>query len=215
MPRARTSSVPIALILASALALSLGGCAAPLSPPKAAVSRDTVVLLPDGEGRTGSVVVEAAGVERRLSNPLEATRISFGEPPDPPFAMDEASVKALAGAAAAALPEPPLRFILHFDKGSAALTPESEVLFREALDAIRARGAVDVSVVGHSDTLGDKAYNDRLSLKRAVAVASRLEAGGVLPSVLEIASHGKENPLVPTGDQVAEPRNRRVEVTVR
>jgi outer membrane protein OmpA-like peptidoglycan-associated protein len=35
------------------------------------------------------------------------------------------------------------------------------------------------------------------------------------PSIIDITSHGKDNPLIPTGDQVAEPRNRRVEVTVR
>ena len=38
---------------------------------------------------------------------------------------------------------------------------------------------------------------------------------GVDPSTLDISSHGKDNPLVPTGDQVSEPRNRRVEITVR
>ncbi len=37
----------------------------------------------------------------------------------------------------------------------------------------------------------------------------------VSPGIIEITSHGKRRLLVPTGDQVAEPRNRRVEVTVR
>jgi outer membrane protein OmpA-like peptidoglycan-associated protein len=46
-------------------------------------------------------------------------------------------------------------------------------------------------------------------------VAALLTAEGLNPSIFEIASHGKDNPLVPTGDQVPEPRNRRVEVTVR
>jgi outer membrane protein OmpA-like peptidoglycan-associated protein len=52
-------------------------------------------------------------------------------------------------------------------------------------------------------------------LKRARAVASILLGEGVDPSVLDITSHGENNPLVPTGDQVPEPRNRRVEITVR
>jgi outer membrane protein OmpA-like peptidoglycan-associated protein len=63
--------------------------------------------------------------------------------------------------------------------------------------------------------VGDKSYNYRLSLMRAKAVAALLVAKGLDPSILEITSHGKDNPLVPTGDQVFEPRNRRVEVTVR
>jgi outer membrane protein OmpA-like peptidoglycan-associated protein len=70
-------------------------------------------------------------------------------------------------------------------------------------------------VVGHTDTVGDKLYNYKLSLKRARALASLLVSKGVDRSILEITSHGKDNPLVPTGDQVSEPRNRRVEVTVR
>jgi outer membrane protein OmpA-like peptidoglycan-associated protein len=74
---------------------------------------------------------------------------------------------------------------------------------------------VDISVVGHTDTLGDKDYNAHLSMKRAKAVAAILTRNGVDASILDIASHGKNNPLVPTGDQVSEPRNRRVEITVR
>jgi len=80
---------------------------------------------------------------------------------------------------------------------------------------IRDRAPVDISVVGHTDTVGKDDYNSVLSLKRARAVASILRGKGVDPSVLDITSHGKRNPLVPTGDQVPEPRNRRVEITVR
>ena len=83
------------------------------------------------------------------------------------------------------------------------------------LKTIRDRVPVDISVVGHTDTVGEKEYNYALSLKRAKAVASILHEKGVDPSILDITSHGKDNPLVPTGDQVSEPRNRRVEITVR
>ena len=54
-----------------------------------------------------------------------------------------------------------------------------------------------------------------VGLRRAQAVAALLTKEGIDPSILEITSHGKDNPLVPTADQVFEPRNRRVEVTVR
>jgi outer membrane protein OmpA-like peptidoglycan-associated protein len=57
--------------------------------------------------------------------------------------------------------------------------------------------------------------NLQLSLARARAVAALLAAAGVDPASLEITSHGEANLLVPTGDNVPEPRNRRVEVTVR
>ena len=38
---------------------------------------------------------------------------------------------------------------------------------------------------------------------------------GVNSAMIEVSSHGKNNLLVPTPDQTPEPRNRRVEVTVR
>jgi outer membrane protein OmpA-like peptidoglycan-associated protein len=83
------------------------------------------------------------------------------------------------------------------------------------LKRIKERTPVEIGVVGHTDTVGDKDYNYGLSLKRAKAVAALLAEKGVNPAILDITSHGKDNPLVPTGDQVYEPRNRRVEVTVK
>jgi outer membrane protein OmpA-like peptidoglycan-associated protein len=129
--------------------------------------------------------------------------------------MPEKEVAAAVGAALKTLPKAPVRYILYFRHDSAELTAESRSRLNEVMRATRARAPVDVSVVGHTDTVGDKPYNYQLSLKRAKAVAALLAAEGLDPSIVEIASHGKDNPLIPTGDQVSEPRNRRVEVTVR
>jgi outer membrane protein OmpA-like peptidoglycan-associated protein len=206
--------------LAACLLLAVAGCAAappaPQPPPaKAAVPRDTVVLLPDADGRTGVATVTTPGGAQRLSRPMEATTAAAGEAPAAPYLLDEQAVRALAGGAMDARPEAPARFLLYFSKGTAELTDDSEPVFGEAVRAIKARGAVDVSVVGHSDTLGDKAFNDRLALKRAKTIAARLTGEGVPEAILEVTSHGKDNLLVPTADQVAEPKNRRVEITVR
>jgi outer membrane protein OmpA-like peptidoglycan-associated protein len=72
-----------------------------------------------------------------------------------------------------------------------------------------------VEVIGHTDTLGDMAYNQRLSLDRAGAIRGSLVRDGLDPNAISIAGRGKLDLLVPTGDQVPEPRNRRVEITVR
>jgi outer membrane protein OmpA-like peptidoglycan-associated protein len=124
-------------------------------------------------------------------------------------------VRSLAGPALAALPKPPIGFILYFRNDTTELTPESREQLGKMQRLIRERGAVDISVVGHTDTMGTRKYNYPLSLRRARTVADLLIRGGVDPSVLEITSHGEDNPLVSTGDGVHEPRNRRVEVTVR
>ncbi len=210
VPRAirRSFVLPIALLLLAA------ACATPPKPPPPA-SHDIIVLLPDDQGKTGAIIVSSAGVERRLDQPEQTVTVEAGSPPGPPTVMPGQEVRAIAGPALAALPKPPARFILYFEHDSVNLTPESQALLQKVLERIRARAPVDVSVVGHTDTVGKKEYNYALSLKRAVAVASILRGKGVDPSVLDITSHGKDNPLVPTGDQVSEPRNRRVEITVR
>ena len=210
LPRVTRGSfvLPVAVLLLAA------ACAtAPKPPPPP--SRDTIVLLPDDQGKTGAIVVSSAGVERRLDRPGETVTVESGSPPGLPSVMSGQEVQAIAGPALAALPKPPARFILYFYHDSVELTTKSEALLQKVLVTIRDRAPVDVSVVGHTDTVGKKEYNYDLSMKRARAVASILLANGVDPSVLDITSHGKDNPLVPTGDQVPEPRNRRVEITVR
>jgi len=200
--------LPVAILLLAA------ACATSPKPPPPA-SHDTIVLLPDDQGKTGAIVVSSAGVERRLDRPGQMVTVEAGSPPGRPNVIPGQEVLAIAGPALAALPKPPERFILYFEHDSITLTPESRAILKKVLATIRARAPVDVSVVGHTDTVGKKAYNYALSLKRAKAVASILLKAGIDPSVLDITSHGKDNPLVPTGDQVPEPRNRRVEITVR
>jgi outer membrane protein OmpA-like peptidoglycan-associated protein len=204
----RSFVLPVAVLL---LAVA---CATPPKPPPPA-SRDIIVLLPDDQGKTGAIVVSSAGVERRLDRPGQTVTVEAGSPPGLPTVIPGQDVQAIAGPALAALPKPPLQFILHFEHDSADLTPESQALLKKVLGMIRDRAPVDISVVGHTDTVGLKGYNYALSMRRARAVATILLGQGVDPSTLEISSHGKDNPLVPTGDQVPEPRNRRVEITVR
>jgi len=180
-----------------------------------ASSRDVVILLPDEQGKTGAIAVSGAGGEQILSEPRQAVSVESGTPPGKPFRMPEEEVRTLVGPAMEALPQPPVQFILYFEHDTARLTEKSAKHLADVLQTIRKRAPVDISVVGHTDTLGSKKYNYGLSLERAKAVADILTAKGVDPSIIEITSHGKDNPLIPTGDQVSEPRNRRVEITVR
>jgi outer membrane protein OmpA-like peptidoglycan-associated protein len=204
----RSFVLPVAVLLLAA------ACATWPKPPPPA-SRDIIVLLPDDQGKTGAIVVTSAGVERRLDRPRQTVTVEAGSPPGLPTVIPGQEVQAIAGPALAALPKPPLQFILYFEHDSIDLTPESKAILKKVLRTILDRAPVDVSVVGHTDTVGLKGYNYALSMKRAKAVASILLGQGVDPSTLDVTSHGKDNPLVPTGDQVTEPRNRRVEITVR
>ncbi|MGZ8474493.1 MAG: OmpA family protein [Candidatus Deferrimicrobiaceae bacterium] len=201
------------LLLVAVLLLSAACATTPKPPPPP--SRDVVVLLPDDQGKTGAIIVSSAGVERRLDRPRQTVSVEAGAPPGTPSVMPEQEVRAIVGPALAALPKPPMKFILYFEHNSTQLTAESKTLLPKMLRTIRDRAPVDISVVGHTDTVGKDKYNNALSLERAKAVAAILVGKGIDSSILNITSHGKDNPLVPTGDQVFEPRNRRVEVTVR
>jgi outer membrane protein OmpA-like peptidoglycan-associated protein len=85
----------------------------------------------------------------------------------------------------------------------------------EVARSVVERRAIDVSIIGHTDTVGSRAYNFRLGLRRAVKVQEAIRELPIDQSILRVDSHGKDAPLVQTGDNVPEPRNRRVEVTVR
>ena len=109
----------------------------------------------------------------------------------------------------------PFSLNLLYFKGETTLTSDSAKLLPDIIATIRKRNSNDISVVGHTDTLGSKEFNTTLSHDRAKAVKALLVGQGVEENSIRTTSHGKENPLIPTGDNVYEPKNRRVEVVVK
>jgi peptidoglycan-associated lipoprotein len=73
----------------------------------------------------------------------------------------------------------------------------------------------EVSVVGHTDTMGDPKANIALGLKRATSVRAILLGAGLAESTVVVTSHGEADLIVKTRNNTPEPRNRRVEITVR
>jgi len=212
------ASLPIvALLLAACATPQPQAVAPPAAPaPAAAEPRNAVLLLSDADGKTGRVVVTNQAGSRTLDRAGTATRIlDAATAPTEPAAMDAAEIEATFGAALSAQPPAPRHFTLYFEQGSTTLTPGSRGEVPVIVETVREYASVDTSVVGHSDTSGDARTNMELSLRRALAVGALLTAGGIDPGALDITSHGEADPLVPTGDNVAEPKNRRVEVTVR
>jgi outer membrane protein OmpA-like peptidoglycan-associated protein len=109
----------------------------------------------------------------------------------------------------------PAQFRLYFVLASDQLTPESETAYRAVFEDLKRRAAYEVEVVGHTDTVGVKANNHTLSLQRANAVRDRLVRDGLKGESIATAGRGEVDLAVPTADNVAEPRNRRVEITIR
>ena len=119
------------------------------------------------------------------------------------------------GEALAGQPPAPRHFTLQFRFESDALTAESQALIPEILQAVKALSVPEVLVVGHTDTLGDPKSNFALGLKRAEMVRGILVQAGLPASTVDVDSHGEADLFVKTRNNVPEPRNRRVEITVR
>ena len=73
----------------------------------------------------------------------------------------------------------------------------------------------EIVVVGHTDRVGTVESNDALSLQRAQAVRQLFIDRGFDPARVDAVGRGEREPLVPTDDELDEPRNRRTEIVVR
>jgi outer membrane protein OmpA-like peptidoglycan-associated protein len=211
MMETRRVAVPLA-IFAAGLVSSCGPqrIRAPERP-----GQTLVVLLPDAGGTVGRASVSNPSGTADLAGARDSTTASVNQAPGPVTTISEAEVQRLFGEALSALPPPPQRFTLNFRFDSDELTDESRALVPQIVQAVRSRPVPDVLVIGHTDTTGSPASNFELGLKRASTVRTILVEAGLDPNFIELISHGEEELLVPTADEVAEPRNRRVEIAVR
>jgi outer membrane protein OmpA-like peptidoglycan-associated protein len=71
---------------------------------------------------------------------------------------------------------------------------------------------VQIQVTGYADRSGSPGYNQRLSERRANAVAGALARLGVPRNEMIVSGRGENDNRVPTADGVREPQNRRVEI---
>jgi OmpA family len=108
----------------------------------------------------------------------------------------------------------PGQFVVFFPTDVAMLSPDAARVVDEAAAAYQETGVAEITVTGHTDTVGSAAYNLELSERRAEAVANELIRRGVPATDIVTVGRGEEDLLVPTADGVNEPRNRRVEIVV-
>jgi len=100
-------------------------------------------------------------------------------------------------------------FVVYFDLNKSTLSKKAHKTLAEVAAARTELAPTAIHVVGHTDTSGKAALNDRLSAQRASAVAEALAHLGVTADQKAL---GKTHPAVATGDGVTELRNRRVEI---
>lgn len=188
--------------LVIALSLGLSGCA-----------KSYLVLLEDHDGSTGKVifsnaqgetVIEQAGYGATLDDKSKTV-----------FKVDEQQIKTDFAAALASQPVLPETFLLYFLTGGTELTPESKAQIPQIVATVSHHPAADISVIGHTDTVGDAEKNAALAQQRALEVSRLFDLSKQDVKELSVTSHGEKNLLIKTADETAEPKNRRVEVTIR
>jgi outer membrane protein OmpA-like peptidoglycan-associated protein len=172
------------------------------------------VVLPNAEGGgVGAITVEEGKTATTLDQPYATAESRAGG-----TAIVEESrgnISVIFRSAVAAQPILPRNFRLYFIVGSSELTPESKLAYRAVFDDTKQRSVYEIEVIGFTDTVGNLPYNQALSLRRAAAIRDTLVRDGVNRQTISIAGRGKRDLLVPTADETPEPRNRRVEITVR
>jgi OOP family OmpA-OmpF porin len=109
-------------------------------------------------------------------------------------------------------PSVPHSYLVFFDFNKSDLTPQAVSIVNQAASNAGPAHVTQLTVTGHTDTVGSDAYNMRLSRRRAESVAAQLEKDGIASSEIEIVAKGKRDLLVPTADGVKEPQNRRVQI---
>ena len=193
------------LLLGLVMVLLLAGCG----------SKTTVVLLPDDKGAVGELEVSGPGGAKRISEAYTYTEVSGSRQPAEVKKMDAGKVEALFGDALKAQPLPTESHLLYFFSDKVTLKPQSKRQLPVVVQAITARSAPEITIIGHTDRLGHRVYNLQLSLRRAKAIKALLVKQGIPENIMTIFSHGENDPLVPTKDGVSEPKNRRVEIFIR
>jgi outer membrane protein OmpA-like peptidoglycan-associated protein len=152
-------------------------------------------------------------------NPTPADRVEFAQvpppvepapPPSAPYSPPPVvQPPAPPPLAQAAPPPPPVRmFVVFFDFDKYDLTEEAQDIVRQAVDEAR-RQPVRVMITGHTDTVGSRAYNQRLSERRAESVKTAMVRAGIDADDISTVGRNFSDPLVPTGPGIREPQNRR------
>lgn len=101
---------------------------------------------------------------------------------------------------------------ISFDTGRADIKPNMRPILDQFASGLSGQANTEVRIVGHTDSTGTEALNDRLSVQRAEATRQYLAARGVDPARIVIAGRGEREPIADNSSDAGRARNRRVEI---
>ena len=179
--------------------------------PELTAARARLVAALEGGGRESSP--DAAATAQAMFDCWMEQAEENLQPPDI-AACREGFMAAMAQLEAGAAVSP-AAYMVFFDFDKYDLTPEAQQIVQAAAGSAQKDGYAKLVVTGHTDTVGSYEYNEALSMRRADAVQQALIDMGVPADQITTRALGETSPLVPTGDGVREPQNRRAEIEIQ
>ena len=104
---------------------------------------------------------------------------------------------------------------VNFATGSDQLTASSLSIINTVANVLKANPSIKVEVAGHTDGLGIKSVNQKLSKRRANSVAVQLIEQGISADRISSKGYGETNPIAPNTNDAGRLKNRRVELIIR
>ncbi len=143
------------------------------------------------------------------------------EPPPPPEIVEQEIVIAPEATAATVTTQVSediaISAALLFDFDSAELTDDAKAVIDERVEKFKGQAELtqNVSVVGHTDSVGSEEYNQALSERRAQAVATYLEANtNISDNQIDVEGRGETDPAAYNTTEEGRAANRRVIINV-
>jgi OOP family OmpA-OmpF porin len=171
--------------------------------------------LNDAVGNRGDVDLVSLGLVYKLGRPAARPFVAT-----PPPVVNEAPVAAATPAPAPApAPQPVSEKVSFaaealFDFDKSVVKPEGKAALDEMMSKLQGMNTEVMIAVGHTDSVGSDAYNNKLSLRRADAVKAYLVSKGLDPARLYTEGKGEAQPIAPNTTAEGRAQNRRVTIEV-
>ncbi|MBL8831168.1 MAG: OmpA family protein [Rhodospirillales bacterium] len=172
----------------------------------------------------GSTAGDSASIPYRDHSIVIGMRYAFNPTIAVPAAMPAAAAQPVAAPPPPAASQPPAlaaapivgprAFTVFFEFDKSNVSEDANRVLVQAAESAKAGIFTRIRATGHADTMGTPRYNMALSIRRANAVRDVLVREGIPATQIVVIGRGETQLLVPTPDQINEPRNRRVEIVI-
>jgi OOP family OmpA-OmpF porin len=170
---------------------------------------------------TGESVSNPAGmaafVEKVFLEPKKEPAIAIAPPPPPPPPMEEMKKEAEAATEVekAIVEKGRATLLVEFDFDKAVVKPKYDQEIEKLANVMKKYPDLDIVVEGHTDNIGTKQYNERLSQRRADAIREvMVKKFGIDAARIKAKGYGLSNPIASNATKAGRQQNRRVEAAV-